>query len=76
MSFYYATQCNMKIKKTWRLAGTGLAAVQTVCHVLPGINMRELNRPLRVWFLPPLLLESVENTHLSYNCFPAFIFGF
>lgn len=48
-------------KSTWRRAGTGLAAVQTSCHVLPGISMRELSRPLRAWCVPSLkLLESVR----------------
>lgn len=37
-----------KEKNTWRRAGTGLAAIQTACHVLPGISMRELNRPLGI----------------------------
>lgn len=36
---------------TWRLAGTGLAASQTVFHVLPGISMRELNLPFFVWLV-------------------------
>lgn len=53
----------MEIRKrenTWRRAGTGLADVQTVCQVLPGINMRELNRPFRAWFASSLLPESAR----------------
>lgn len=36
---------------TWRLADTGLAASHTVCHVLPGISIRELNLPFIGWFV-------------------------
>lgn len=58
---------------TWRRAGTGLAVIQTVCHVLPGINMRELNRPLGGWFASMLVLESMgKSTYILSICFSAY----
>lgn len=61
--------------ETWRRAGTGLAAIQTVCHVFPGINMRELNRPLRDWLVSLLLPESVgKSTKFTAVYIPAVFF--
>lgn len=46
-------------ENTCLLAGTGLAVIQTVCHVLPGINIRELSLPLVG--LPSLVDAAKEN---------------
>lgn len=64
-----------RVKSTWRRAGTGLAEFQTACHVLPGMSMRELNRPFRIWFVSSVeLLESVRNkTQWVCLCLKRFI---